>query len=74
MRATIEAIADRLTDDRGFVYRYRSEDGLPGGDGTFGICTFWPAECLARAGEHDRAAVLFDLETAPRRFGVAIPA
>jgi GH15 family glucan-1,4-alpha-glucosidase len=61
MRATIEAIASGLTDDRGFVYRYLNEDGLPGGEGTFGICTFWLAECLARAGEHDRAAVLFDL-------------
>jgi GH15 family glucan-1,4-alpha-glucosidase len=61
MRATIEAIATKLTDDRGFVYRYLNEDGLPGGEGTFGICTFWLAECLARAGEHDRAAALFDL-------------
>ncbi len=61
MRATIEAIAAHLTDDRGFVYRYLTEDGLPGGEGTFGICTFWLAECLARAGEHERAGVLFDL-------------
>ena len=56
MRSTIEAIADRLTDERGFVYRYLNEDGLPGGEGTFGICTFWLAECLASAGEVDRAA------------------
>jgi GH15 family glucan-1,4-alpha-glucosidase len=61
MRATIEAIASRLTDEHGFVFRYLSEDGLPGGEGTFGICTFWLAECLARAGEHDRAAALFEL-------------
>ena len=61
MRATIEAIADRLTDEHGFVYRYLNEDGLPGGEGTFGICTFWLAECLARAGEPDRAAKLFGL-------------
>jgi GH15 family glucan-1,4-alpha-glucosidase len=61
MLATIEAIADRLTDDRGFVYRYLTEDGLPGGEGTFGICTFWLAECLAMAGETERAAELFDL-------------
>jgi GH15 family glucan-1,4-alpha-glucosidase len=60
MRATIEAIADQLTDEHGFVYRYLSEDGLPGGEGTFGICTFWLAECLARAGEVERARVLFD--------------
>ena len=51
MRATIDAIAERLTDERGFVYRYLNEDGLPGGEGTFGICTFWLAECLALAGE-----------------------
>jgi GH15 family glucan-1,4-alpha-glucosidase len=61
MRATIEAIATRLTDERGFVYRYRTADGLPGGEGTFGICTFWLVECLARAGEHERAAALFDV-------------
>ena len=61
MRATIEAIASRLTDEHGFVFRYLNEDGLPGGEGTFCICTFWLAECLARAGEHDRAAALFEL-------------
>ena len=42
------------------MYRYLDEDGLPGGEGTFGICTFWFAECLALAGEVDRARVLFD--------------
>jgi alpha,alpha-trehalase len=60
MLATIEAIAERLTDDQGFVYRYVNEDGLPGSEGTFGICTFWLAQCLALAGEVDRAEVLFD--------------
>jgi GH15 family glucan-1,4-alpha-glucosidase len=59
MRATIQAVADHLTDDHGFVYRYLNEDGLPGGEGTFGICTFWLAECLARAGEIERASALF---------------
>jgi GH15 family glucan-1,4-alpha-glucosidase len=61
MRATIEAIAEQLTDDHGFVFRYLNEDGLPGGEGTFGICTFWLAECLALAGERDRAMALFEL-------------
>jgi alpha,alpha-trehalase len=60
MMATIEAIAARLTDEQGFVYRYLNEDGLPGGEGTFGICTFWLSICLARAGEVDRARVLFE--------------
>jgi GH15 family glucan-1,4-alpha-glucosidase len=59
MRATIEAIADRLTDPQGFVFRYLNEDGLPGSEGTFGICTYWLAQCLAMAGEVERARTLF---------------
>ena len=30
MHATIDAIAERLTDEHGFVYRYLNEDGLAG--------------------------------------------
>jgi len=60
MRATIEAIAERLTDAQGFVFRYLNEDGLPGSEGTFGICTYWLAQCLAMAGEIDRARALFE--------------
>jgi alpha,alpha-trehalase len=59
MRATIEAIAARLTDAQGFVFRYLNEDGLPGTEGAFGICTYWLAQCLAMAGEVDRAQALF---------------
>jgi GH15 family glucan-1,4-alpha-glucosidase len=60
MRATIELIAKELTDDRGFVYRYRSDDGLAGEEGTFAICTFWLVECLAKLGDTSRARELFD--------------
>jgi alpha,alpha-trehalase len=63
MRATIDAIADRLTDDRGLVYRYRTDgdvDGLSGEEGTFLLCTFWLAQALAMAGEVDRARAVFD--------------
>jgi GH15 family glucan-1,4-alpha-glucosidase len=60
MRATIEAIAARLTDDHGFVFRYLNADGLIGTEGTFGICTFWLAECLALVGEKERAKALFE--------------
>jgi GH15 family glucan-1,4-alpha-glucosidase len=38
------------------VYRYNlseSSDGLPGGEGTFNICTFWLVEALTRAGKRD---------------------
>jgi GH15 family glucan-1,4-alpha-glucosidase len=55
MRATIDAIAERLTDDHGLVYRYRAPDGLPGEEGAFLLCTFWLAESLALAGEVARA-------------------
>lgn len=60
MRATVYAIAERLTDDRGFVCRYRRDDGLAGDEGTFGICTFWLAQCLAEMGEVGRARKCFE--------------
>ena len=64
MRSTIEAIARELTHD-GLVLRYRSEpglnpDGLRGEEGSFVICSFWLAQCLAQAGEVERAEELFD--------------
>jgi GH15 family glucan-1,4-alpha-glucosidase len=58
--ATIAAIEDRLTDERGLVYRYRSHDGLEGEEGTFLLCTFWLAQALARAGEPARARTVFE--------------
>lgn len=60
MRATIEMIADELTDDRGFVYRYLGHDDLDGDEGTFSICTFWLAHCWALLGETGRARELCD--------------
>jgi alpha,alpha-trehalase len=60
MLATINATADRLTDDRGLVYRYLAHDGLEGEEGTFLLCTFWLAEALALAGEIDRARETFE--------------
>ena len=63
MLATIEAIAHRLTDERGLVYRYRSAsavDGLAGDEGTFLLCTFWLAQALALAGQVDRAREVFN--------------
>jgi GH15 family glucan-1,4-alpha-glucosidase len=60
MRATIDAIANRLTDKRGLVYRYRSEDGLHGDEGTFLLCTFWLAHAQALAGDLGRARATFE--------------
>jgi GH15 family glucan-1,4-alpha-glucosidase len=60
MRATIDAIAERLTDVHGLVYRYRASDGLAGEEGTFLLCTFWLAHTQALAGEVERARATFE--------------
>jgi alpha,alpha-trehalase len=60
MKATIDATAQRLTDQRGLVYRYLTHDGLPGEEGTFLMCTFWLAQAQALAGEVDAAIATFE--------------
>jgi alpha,alpha-trehalase len=60
MAATIRAITDRLTDERGLVYRYRSADGLAGPEGTFLLCTFWLAQTQALAGKVEAATATFE--------------
>jgi GH15 family glucan-1,4-alpha-glucosidase len=57
---TVNAIADELTID-GLVLRYRVEetdDGLPGEEGTFAICSFWLVSAFAEIGESRRAREL----------------
>jgi alpha,alpha-trehalase len=63
MLSTINAIAARLTDERGLVYRYDTAggvDGLEGSEGTFLLCTFWLAQALALAGQPARARDVFE--------------
>ncbi|HEV3495437.1 MAG TPA: glycoside hydrolase family 15 protein, partial [Actinomycetes bacterium] len=60
MKATIDATAERLTDERGLVYRYKAADGLEGEEGTFLLCTFWLAEAQALAGEVTQARATFE--------------
>jgi GH15 family glucan-1,4-alpha-glucosidase len=62
LRATVDAIADELTED-GFVLRYRTDetdDGLSGKEGTFLICSFWLVSALAIVGELQRARDLME--------------
>ncbi len=62
MRATIDAIAAELVSD-GLVLRYLSSeasDGLPAGEGTFLMCTFWLADCYLLLGRFDEARELFE--------------
>ncbi|HZP24788.1 MAG TPA: glycoside hydrolase family 15 protein [Terriglobales bacterium] len=61
--STMRAIEKRLVEDT-LVRRYEVErthvDGLPGGEGSFTACSFWYVECLARAGELEKAQLLFE--------------
>jgi len=60
MKATIDATAERLTDEHGLVYRYLSHDGLEGEEGTFLLCTFLLAQAQALAGDLDKARKTFE--------------
>ncbi len=53
--ATIDTIAEHLSDPAGLIYRYRGDDGLEGDEGTFLLCTFWLAHALAITGQTERA-------------------
>ena len=62
LRATVLAIADELTED-GYVLRYRTnetDDGLPGEEGTFLICSFWLVSALVIIGQKQRARDLME--------------
>jgi len=60
MRSTVDRIMEHLTDEQGFVYRYHADDGLPGSEGTFTICTFWLVDNLAMQGRVAEARSLFE--------------
>jgi GH15 family glucan-1,4-alpha-glucosidase len=60
--STMRAIEKTLIEDT-LVRRYEvgtKVDGLPGEEGSFTACSFWYVECLARAGELERAQLLFE--------------
>jgi GH15 family glucan-1,4-alpha-glucosidase len=54
MRRTIATIERELTTE-GLVRRWTGAE-----DGGFVICSFWLADCLARAGEVERARAVFE--------------
>jgi GH15 family glucan-1,4-alpha-glucosidase len=62
MRRTIEAIQHDLVED-GLVLRYRTDrspDGLPPGEGTFLMCSFWLVDTLLLLGRRDEALRMFE--------------
>jgi GH15 family glucan-1,4-alpha-glucosidase len=61
MTRTIEAIEEDLLVD-GFLLRYRTHettDGLPPGEGTFLMCSFWLVDCMVLTGRVDEANAMF---------------
>jgi GH15 family glucan-1,4-alpha-glucosidase len=59
---TRRAISTKLARN-GLISRYlmdETDDGLPGGEGSFGICSFWLSENLAMGGELDEAKQWFE--------------
>jgi len=57
--STIQATVMHLTDQHGLVFRYISQDGLSGKEGSFLLCTFWLAHAQALAGQLDQARETF---------------
>jgi GH15 family glucan-1,4-alpha-glucosidase len=59
---TVAAIEGRLMRN-GLLYRYDTEeaiDGLPPGEGTFLVCSFWLADVYVLLGRHEDARALYD--------------
>ncbi|MFJ4470273.1 glycoside hydrolase family 15 protein [Streptomyces sp. NPDC089424] len=63
VRGTIDAVRAELCQG-GFLHRYSAErtgvDGLPGGEGTFLVCSFWLADALHMTGRTREARELFE--------------
>lgn len=61
MRSTYRRIYEKLAHGN-LVHRYAttSEDGLPPGEGAFGICSFWGVECRALGGDVEGATRAFE--------------
>lgn len=62
-RSTLQVINEKLVEDS-LVYRYNvlrgADTGFPGREGTFSMCSFWNAECLAREGDLKLARFYFE--------------
>lgn len=59
VKGTINMTLKHLTENE-LVYRYQVDDGLPGKEGAFGICTFWLVDALALSGRIKEARNIFE--------------
>jgi GH15 family glucan-1,4-alpha-glucosidase len=56
---TVQYIIDTLVENK-MVYRYKNDDGLPGEEGAFSLCTFWLVDVLALSGRIEEAKDIFN--------------
>jgi GH15 family glucan-1,4-alpha-glucosidase len=59
MRSTCDRLRERLGANN-LMYRYVEDDGLPPGEGAFGICAFWEVQCRAMRGDRSAAVGQFE--------------
>lgn len=59
LASTVDAVAAELGRD-GWMYRYRSDDGLGVPEVAFVICSFWLIEALAMTGRREAARAAFE--------------
>ena len=60
IEGTVAAVRDRLETNHGLLHRYDGEDGLPGDEGTFTLCSFWLVDVLALSGQVEEATERFE--------------
>lgn len=59
MKKTINT-CERHLMKKGFLMRYKAQDGLEGEEGAFLLCNFWMIECFALLGNLDKAKELLN--------------
>ncbi len=59
-REILAAARDELVEDDVFVYRYHTDDGLEGEEGSFILCTYWLISALAILEDVEEALELFE--------------
>jgi len=60
VKGTVDAVIRELARPDGLVRRYKMEDGLPGDEGGFVMCSFWLVQALSIVGREEEAARLFE--------------